>query len=70
VKEPIRIACEAHSDLNIFAAVIAILEGGTIYTSSGYSAASKIVKLCKAETQKQLRQYDLAVAQVKQKGAK
>ena len=51
-------ATECHTDLNVFAAVQKILEGGCIYTSSGDATAGKIIKLCLAEQQRQIRRYD------------
>ena len=54
-------AAKAHTDLNTFAAVIAILEGGVIYTSSGARLASEIIRLCRAQAVKQLRAYDAAL---------
>lgn len=54
-------AAEAHSNLNLFTAVERLLEGGLIYGHGENSAnvtARKILKLCKAETGKQLVAYD------------
>jgi hypothetical protein len=56
-------AMDAQSDLNIFAAVQAILEGGTIHGSN--ATARKIIALCKSECQRQLRLMDKAVAATK-----
>jgi hypothetical protein len=70
VKELIERAARAHSNLNIFAAVAALLEGGVIYplypSGSASSAAQRIVRICNAEGQKQLRIYDAAIAQAKE----
>lgn len=58
----------AKSDLNIFAAIDVMLEGGTV---CGHNAtASKIIKLCRAECQRQLRLMDKAVAQTQPKPTK
>lgn len=51
-------AARAYSDLNIFAAVTAIMEGGFVYTPTGKRLAAKITKLCQAECQRQIRIYD------------
>jgi hypothetical protein len=60
-------AMDAQSDLNIFAAVQAILEGGTV--SGSNPAAAKIIGLCKTECQRQLRLMDKAVAATKKEPA-
>lgn len=59
-KKSVDAAMRAKSDLNIFAAIVAILEGGTV--SGGNVAASRIIKMCEAEQQRQLRIMDKAVA--------
>jgi len=52
-------AVEAHTNLNIFAVIVAILEGGCIYGGgTAQTTVSKIVKLCQQEQQRQLRIYD------------
>lgn len=56
-------AAHAHSNLNIFAAIVSILEGGHIYGPGAGSAcrtADKIITLCKAEQARQLAAYDKA----------
>jgi hypothetical protein len=56
-------AAHAHSNLNIFAAVVSILEGGHIYGPGAGSAnmtAAMIIELCKAEQARQLDAYDRA----------
>jgi hypothetical protein len=54
-------AAQHHSDLNVFHAILAILEGGVVYSQSGRVAAERIIKLCKEENQKQVRLYDNAL---------
>lgn len=54
-------AAHHHSDLNIFAAVIAMLEGGTVYTRQGLAGRDHVIKLCKEQTQKQLKLCDAAL---------
>lgn len=54
-------AAEAHSDLNTFYVVISIMEGGHLHSPS-YAAAQRIIKICRAEAGKRLREYDRAVA--------
>lgn len=53
---------EAHTRLNTFHCVIGLLEGGTLPggSQSADDTASTIIKLCKAESQRQLRLYDSA----------
>lgn len=54
-------AMDAHCNLNIFAAIVAILEGGTIYGGEN-AAAKKIIAICQAEQQRQLKLQDKAIA--------
>jgi hypothetical protein len=60
-------AMNAHSNLNIFCAVEALLEGGTV--SGSNATAAKIISLCKKECQRQLRLIDKAVAATKKESA-
>ena len=53
-------AAHAHTDLNLFGAIITHLEGGHLYTSSSEKTAQKIIDLCKVEMRSQLRNYDKA----------
>lgn len=55
-------AARAHSNLNAFAIVMGIMEGGTIYGDN--AAARKIIRICRDEQQRQLRAYDRAAAAV------
>lgn len=56
--------CDAAADAKVrlytFAAVVALLEGGTLPggSKSAYTTANKIIKLCKDEQQRQLREWD------------
>lgn len=51
-------AARAHTTLNVFALVQAILESGAIY--GGNRRAEKIIKLCQEEMQVQLGKFDRA----------
>jgi hypothetical protein len=53
----------AHCNLNIFAAIAAILEAGVIYGGEN-SAAKKILAICAKEQQRQLQLQDKAVAAI------
>lgn len=53
-------AAIAMSDLNIFGAVVALLEGGTVHSAS-YAAQERIIRICKREGAKRLREYDAAI---------
>lgn len=57
-------AAHAHTDLNTFAAVVSLLEGGHLYRSSSYGAAERIITICKKEQDKALREYDRHIAAV------
>lgn len=63
-----KLAAEAHSNLNLFASVLALMESGLVYGNSGDSqgvTARKIIALCKAETRKQLTVYDRHIAAIR-----
>ncbi len=63
----IRLAAEALSDLNGFHAIIAICEGG-IFRTPSYEVTSRIIKICMAEAQRRLRDYDRHTAAAKRDG--
>lgn len=56
-------AAKARCDLNIFYAVIAILEGGTL-SSDTHADASAIIQRCKTASQKALRRYDRHLGEI------
>lgn len=59
----IETAAQAHTNLNLFAAVAGILESGTVYPIGiASNTAQKIVKPCQQEQQRQLQIYDSAVS--------
>lgn len=53
-------AAQAHTNLTTFEAVVSVLEGGCVYGDN--AAARKIIKICKAEQQRQLKLHVLHVA--------
>lgn len=55
-KAHIREAARAHTNLNTFAAVVAVLEGGCVYGDN--ATARKIIALAQAEQRRQLRIHD------------
>lgn len=58
---PIKAAARAHTDLNVFHAIIKLLEGGLI-SSESYPNADRIITICKKEAAKCLQRYDKALA--------
>jgi hypothetical protein len=60
--EHARDAANHHTTLNTFAAVVILMEGSLIYDTDADATANKIIKLCKQETQRQLRKMDAAFA--------
>lgn len=63
VADAVALATRAHTDLTVFHAVVAILEGGTLSgDTSARSAASKIIAICEAEKGRQLKKLDAARA--------
>jgi hypothetical protein len=57
----IKEAAEAHSDLNIFAGIVALLEGGTLSTDS-QDIEFRIIAICQRAQQKCLARFDRSVA--------
>lgn len=58
----IKKAMHAHTDLTVFGAVIAILEGGCLYSPSSNTAAQQIINICQQEQQRHIRVVDAAMA--------
>ena len=58
--EHAKAAARAHTDLNIFHGIIALLEGGLI-SSDSYPCADRIIAICKSEGAKCLARYDRAL---------
>ena len=59
--ETIEAAAQALSDLNTFAVIVSIVEGGHLHAPS-YAGGARIIKICRAEEAKRLREYDRAIA--------
>lgn len=59
-------ACRAHTDLNVFYSIIAILEGGTIGADS-FRDGERIITICKSASAKCLKRYDAALAKIGEK---
>jgi hypothetical protein len=63
-KEHAKDAATAHANLNTWAAVVALLEGGTLSGSKTYAAQQRVIKIAQAEMAKHLSEYDAAIAAV------
>ena len=59
--ELVELPAKSLVDLNTFAAVVTILEGGHLHAVS-FAAADRIIKICKREQAKRLRDYDRYLA--------
>lgn len=58
-----KLAAEAHTNLNVWAAVTAILGGGLLYgRNEDHASVDRVIKIAHAEQQKWLRRYDTAIA--------
>lgn len=55
-------AAQAHTNLNVFASVVSLLEGGHLYGAHHDRTAQRIIEICKAEQAKCLARYDRAIA--------
>ena len=60
-KDWVKEAADACSDLNIFAAVVTLMESGLNHAPT-HPSASRIIKIAIAEQQRCLRRYDTARA--------
>lgn len=61
-RDRLKEAMHAHTNLNTFAAVVSLLEGGHLYGATSDGAAQRIIEICKAEQDRCLARYDAAVA--------
>jgi hypothetical protein len=63
MSEPMKRAMHAHTNLNTFATIVRILEGGMVYGPTSDSAgrtAKKVLAICLQEQQRQLKAMDKA----------
>ncbi len=64
-KRAVSAAAEAHTNLNIFASLVTILEGGHLTGANdvvGHAAQDRIIRICQSEQSRWLRKYDAAMA--------
>ena len=54
----------AHANLNAWAAVVGVLENGTLSGRTTHAAKQRVIKIAHAEMQKHLREYDAALSKV------
>lgn len=66
-KQAAQKAAEAYANLNVFAAVEGMMGGGLLSPSYN-AAADRIIKICQAEMQRQVRAYDAALAAIQKEG--
>ncbi len=60
-KQAAKLAGQAVSDLNVFYIVISVLENGHLHAASD-KTAWRIIKICRSEAEKRLRDYDRYLA--------
>jgi hypothetical protein len=65
----IRKAIEAHSNLNAWASVEAILEAGVFYGNSSSTAIRRVLKIIKQQRLKEFEIYDVELQMAKEGGA-
>ena len=63
-RDRVKEAAVAHTDLNIFYGVIALMEGGLLGSES-YADAERIISICRRAGAKCLHRYDSASAHLK-----
>ena len=59
LKDALLLMSESHTNLNAYGAVIALMEGGMIY-GGRHAAARRIIKIARAEQQKELALHNKA----------
>jgi hypothetical protein len=57
-------AARAFANLNTWAAIEVLLEGGLLYGTRPHDAASKILRIVRKERQKELKIYDRAKSSI------
>lgn len=62
VDQLIKDVAQAHTNLNVFASVVSILEGGHLYGAISDEAANRIIAISQREQARCLKRYDEAVA--------
>ena len=61
-----QVAAKAHTSLCTFASVVHLLENSRVRnTASARRSAQRIIKICQEEQQRQLKQYDKAIHNVR-----
>jgi hypothetical protein len=63
-EDHIKKAAQAHTNLNMWAAIQAIIEGGCFYGNRPHKACSRILKIIKAERERELLEYDVETEMV------
>lgn len=63
IKEIVEEAAQAHTDLNVFGAVVQLLEGGLL-SSDSQPDDFRIIRICNSAEQKALHRYDAALAKL------
>lgn len=56
-------AAQAHSNLNLYASIVSLLDGGHLYGANdetGCAAQLRIIRTCQSEQARWLRRYDRA----------
>jgi hypothetical protein len=64
-RDAIRKVTTGHTDLNTFAIIRTILEGGHIYDSRSSAAKSRIIAICNKECARLLDVHDQGLAELK-----
>ncbi|MFA5240350.1 MAG: hypothetical protein WC476_11685 [Phycisphaerae bacterium] len=64
-KDYVREVAEAHSNLSIWAAIQVLLESSLLCGGHHEKAEARIIKIVKAEQQKELRRYDKAQSRLR-----
>ncbi|ODP33097.1 hypothetical protein A9762_20865 [Pandoraea sp. ISTKB] len=68
IPEHVREAMHAHTDLNTFGVIVAILEGGCLYRNDSQPVALKMIQMCNKEMQRLLKAQDAAIVTSRAKG--
>jgi hypothetical protein len=58
-------AAQAHTNLNMWAAIQAIIDGGCFCGTRPHKACSRILRIIKAERERELMEYDVETEMVR-----
>ncbi|MET4197316.1 chorismate mutase [Bradyrhizobium sp. LA8.1] len=59
-RDYVKEVADAHTNLNVFASIVSVLEGGHLYGCHSDRTVQRIIEICKAEQYRCLKRFDRA----------